>query len=947
MKRTLLRLSLLTLAVWACNLLAQTPTVTVIGPEEFVSDSNMEHPSVATDSKAQPHMVGDFGVGNSFMKYHRVKGKWSGGVFATGQRGGRYDASRLYIGQIEIDRFDRAWISCKFGVKEYGDMYGQGLWLFKDVDQTAWPAEQFFRFVCVYKGMGLISTDAKYPNEGVMLGTFGNWEKISHYGQTLGKGSFGIGHGGEKIRFRIASYAPRFSTSGSYPDGIWHNAMNGFSGSPSQYQNSLRKNAGYGPVPWAAYGAYPRMSDDYCHPGIGIDLVNPKICYIGSVFSRGLVVNIWNGERMLFNPYSLKTIDYEADFEGRLGAQFAPALSGGTFVFWSADNVIKMCFLTSSGYSSPHRIVTAGRSPGVTTDRYGNIHLVYYNGGIRYRKIQVTTLRPIDPQDKVSTRTPRFRWTSTQASLYTIQLKRDGVNLPVQTCPSNSWRPSEDLKVGNYSWKVKEGKPDNKNQWSRALAFEVPPEIPVPVSPDSRYPTAPIKPVLSWKNADPQANQFLLQMFKGDTLLGTRTVTGDLTSFKWPTPLEAGDYTWRIKAARAKTGHNVSSTWSAPTAFQVAVPGLVQITEPQRLETFNPGWQTVTCNWTSAEGVDSHTLKLLYNGDLIEKIESIKASRYDLTKAFQPGYYSLVVKAVNSYGTGPWSPVRTFIVKRQMIPGGGQTLAAAPRALEWTRNRNTTRYLVKVARYDRSARKYRVIREKWVAQPTRGEPLWKPSHDLMPVGSYRWSVTDYNGKKQGYTSVDYFQVRVPGVPRLLSPLGDVAGHRQLAFNWEDPSAFAEDFQLQVGKNKDIVKEIDWTSAALVRAKDTLFLKAFSLEDASAGTYWWRVRGRNDYGMSPWKQGSFVLAPLAAPVVTEPEDGDSGPVGTPVVISWEPVGSATRYEAAVVSGDVTLESQEVAGTNWVWTPSTPGAFTIQVRAGETGWSRWTSVPFTAY
>jgi hypothetical protein len=394
------RFALLSIGALTAQILsAQIPVITSIGPEEFVDAPYMEHPSVATDSRNQPHMVADSGLGFSMMKYHRVNGRWTGGNFANGVRGSRYDASRLYIGQIEIDARDRAWVSCKTGIKEYGSMHGQAVWLFDDVATDPTPREAFFRFVSVYKGMGLVSTDAKYPGQGVVLGTFGNWEMLNTAGDTLGKGSINAGHGGEKVRFKIASYAPRFDIppGRSYADGVWHTAMNGSSMLSSRYQNSLRYKAGLPPVPWAEYRSYPEQGDDYCHPGLGIDLVDPRIAYIGSVFGRRQVINVWNGSRMLFNPYALKTLDREATWDGRSGTQFAPARNGGTFVFWSAHNRIKVCYLSQDGVSTAPMTVASGRSPGVATDRNGDIHLVYFNKHIMYRKLKVAALVPLSP----------------------------------------------------------------------------------------------------------------------------------------------------------------------------------------------------------------------------------------------------------------------------------------------------------------------------------------------------------------------------------------------------------------------------------------------------------------------------------------------------------------------------------------------------------------------
>ncbi len=948
MKLILSIISLVLLAVTPG--LGQVPTINSIGPEEYVSSMGMERPSVAADSKGQPHFVCDAGGNANFMKFDKVNGRWSGGIFATGSRGGRYNASRLYIGQIEIDGKDRAWISCKFGVKEFGSMMGQGVWCFRNVATMPYPPEQFFRSVNVYKGMGCVSTDAKYPDEGVVMGTFGNWEKLNLNGQTIGRGSINAGHGGEKVRFRIASYAPRFGGgSGSYADGIWHTAMCGSRAITASYQNSARYKAGQGPIPWAAYSVYPIMGDDYHHPGVGIDATDPRMAYMAIVFYNKMCINIWDGTKMLFNPADLKVLDYGASFEPRQAPAITPAPDGGAFFFWTSSGRIKMAYVSKKGAVGTTHDITAGRSAGATTDRYGNLHLVYFNGGIKYRQIKVSTLLPIEPKNRVTgSRTPRFRWTNTRSDVYTLELTRDGVKLPLMGIKDNVWQPKSDLAVGVYSWRVKEGWPTGNDKWSKNLAFQIPPTLPTPIAPHTRYPSEPVKPVFTWTNSDPEVNQYVIELFGGHESLGSLAVAGKVGGLtaKWKTALPAGSYSWHIKSKRMRTGYTIASEWSPLMDFQVVVPGPCTFTKPARLELFDPGWQTIVCAWTESEGATSYKLEVLFNGNLLDTLNGLTSTRYQLSKAFQPGYYSLLVKPVSPSGKGPWSPIRTFIIRRQMSPGNGQTLASPPKGFEWTRSKDATRYLAKLSLYDKKERKYKLVKEKWVSQPKFGTPLWTPSFHFKN-GAYRWAITDYTRKKQGYTSVDYFQVRVPGAPALLAPDGAAAGLRNLAFSWSDPSSFAEEFQIQVWMNGDQVKKTAWLPAIdLVDEKKLTFEKLYSFpDDCDGSACFWRVRGRNGWGAGPWKQTAFALNALSAPTFTEPEDGTMVEADTPMTFSWSPVPNAERYEIQIAQGDTVAAAQIISDTSWLWTPS-PGTYAVSLRAGETGWSRWTTQTFSA-
>ncbi len=756
MKRRLFLLSLLAAAGVALAADIPAPVIGAIGDEEVVDNLYMEHPSVATDSKGQPHLVCDNGGNTQFMKYHRVNDQWSGGIFAVGARGGRYDASRLYIGQIEIDSRDRAWISCKFGVKEYGAMYGQGIWLFKNVSTTATPAEQFFRFVCVYKGMGVVTTDAKYPDQGVVIGTFGNYAILYSSGQTLSTGSLNGGPGGEKVRARIASYAPRFGAApgGNYPDGIWHTAMNGYSAASSRYQNSARYKSGLGPVEWAAYGAYPQQGSDFSHPGIGIDLVNPQICYIASVFNNCLCINIWDGARLLYSSSNLKVLDYNATYEARHGPAFAPAPSGGTFVFWTSGGRIKAAFLSPAGTASETIDIAAGRSPAATTDRFGNLHLAYSSGGARYRKIILSSLDPLAPAGRlVDTRSPAFSWSDTLAPSYTLALSRDGALLETATVPTNSWTPASNLEAGVYSWIVKEGEADSDKPWSRPLAFTIPPLMPEPEAPAGRLlASEAVDAAFSWSNADDRVTRFKVELFKDADSLGVRLASDP--ALAWPGPLAPGAYSWRVKALRVLAGYPVSSEWSPVQRFQVEVPGACAILTPASLETFPPGALTLSASWTPAEGASSYRLTLLYNGSPLDSV-FVKETMHDFSLAAQPGYLTLLVQPKNAAGKGETSPARTFIVNRAMTPSNGVTLAAAPAGFRWTRSTAATKYLFKLSRYDESAKRFVVVVQSWPGQAKHA-----PAYSFTP-GAYRWTITDYAGTAPGFTSSAYFIVLDP------------------------------------------------------------------------------------------------------------------------------------------------------------------------------------------
>ncbi len=849
----------------------QVAQINKIGAEEFVANGYMDRPAVSTDSKNQPHFVADCGGNPSFMKFHKVGKNWSGGIFAVGTKGGKYNAGRLYIGQIEIDGKDRAWISCKFGAKEFG-VLGQGIWLFRDVANDPTPPEQFFKNVNVYKGMGVVMTDAKYVDQGVVIGTFGNYNILNSYGQSLDDGSINAGHGGEKVRARIGSYAPRFPTKGDdkvYPDGIWHTAMNGSRAISSAYQSSTRYKNGQGPVTWADYGAFPIMGDDYHHPGIVADLSDPRVAYINTVFYGKMCAQIWDGSKMVFGTSFLKVLDWDCTFEPRHAPAVTPApgTAGGAFFFWTKFGNIRGCYVSKKGVAGKIFDVGPGRSAAAATDREGNIHLVYYNGGgSRYRKLLVSTLDTIEPAGLVTgTRAPTFRWTNTKASSYTLEIKCDGDVLRTETVSgTTSWTPASDLAVGDYSWRVKEGGAFSGSAWSPAEPFVIPPATPTALKPDGRYPTAPTTPTFKFDCDEPAATRYTIELIQDGDVLDSMNVASNGTSHyevDWKAALPAGTYAWHVMSKRVLTDHTVTSGWSKKLFFHIGVPDGTAITAPAEGTKFQATFQTIDFTWFAADGATSYKLKLVHNGATFgDPIDNIADTNQGFAANFEPGYYSALVLPKNSDGLGLWTDPVTFEVVRFMKPYNSVTLDQAPAKFTWTRSKNATRYLAKLSKYNAKTREFDLIRERWMDQTAWGDdPVWTPTL-TDPNGAYRWSVTDYTGKQGHYTSVAYFQVRVPGRPDLIEPIGDVPD-RVVEFSWADPSGAANEFQVEVWNGKDKIRDTGFLPASDFD-KRVAFSQTFTFSSNLVGALKWSVQGRNNKGVGSWGNASITLLPVS-------------------------------------------------------------------------------------
>ena len=349
-----------------------------VGPEEIAGSFSGSRPTIAVDSQNQPHIVVDKDWSDVLHIYHKLNGNWSEALFAQGNFG----SDRNYLPHMEIDPNDRAWISSWYATKNVEDECGQGVWLLDSVSTA--PAQVFHEKIYITWSNGNLSLDPHFPDECVVMGREGSWQKVNTSGAVFDSGQMFPGISGEKLRFLVSP--------GQGEPGVWHAIQSGYNKSASSYQNSVRHAAGQQPAVWAGYEAYPEQGEDLLHPGLGIDWENPQAAYIAIRYNPGVVINVWNGTQMVYDPANLPVIDAATAKDGngvdRFGPQWAPAVGGGAYLCWSGgDGWVKLKKIEADGSIGPGKSIAQGSGCAMATDSEGSIHMAYVNGGMRYRKI--------------------------------------------------------------------------------------------------------------------------------------------------------------------------------------------------------------------------------------------------------------------------------------------------------------------------------------------------------------------------------------------------------------------------------------------------------------------------------------------------------------------------------------------------------------------------------
>ncbi len=363
---------------------AQTVELLSTGTEEAIGN-NGRLSDVAVDQFDQPHIACDGGTFLYF--YDKNNGAWKYSELNVSPLGYR----QFYNPHIEIDSGDRSWIS---------GILVAGLGLVVRESMSVNPSVPCFSDQKIQGGStwdsGNLSIDPAYPLDCVLMSARGKWKKVQYSASSptkvvdAGNGTLYAGADGEKKGFWI-------SKTGS----IWHNATGGYDeGNPSQYQNSTRNAQGLPRVTWASFAQYSTMGDDGAYVDCVSDILNPQIAYISCDFSvggriggtAGVAMNIWNGSVMVFPSTAILSVDKNGNSGlRRFAPQIAPAKNGGVFITWTRANRIKLRYITQLGVMNPEWDIADGTMSSLCTDSQGNIHLVYKNGGMKYRKVLVSS----------------------------------------------------------------------------------------------------------------------------------------------------------------------------------------------------------------------------------------------------------------------------------------------------------------------------------------------------------------------------------------------------------------------------------------------------------------------------------------------------------------------------------------------------------------------------
>jgi hypothetical protein len=380
---------------------AEIPEVKEIGSPVFLDSFNGSRPDIACDALGQPHaVVEDLNKNNPAWRfYDQVGSQWQVTPFSL--RSHYSNGDEFGNPHVEISDEGVAWYSGRMSSLRTALGWGMGMVVRTDMTSNPGANLYFFRDNHgIRTPLGDVSLDPFVANRAstmIQTGPFKTYQ-FNPTGGTfsdVGGGRLNLGNGGEKVAFRI-SHANTASAN------TWHGCTEQF------YVNSKLGAS----LIWANWKSYPSMWDDGCYPGLGTDSENSDVAYMAADYKMagyppyGIYINIYNPEvssGMAFGHDPLLVDPNGTSGLRRYPPRWAPAKDGGAWLCWTRYNNIMLRYIPadlkrdyagqpyaeSLAKCGPEITVGPGTRGAIATDPDGNIHLIYVNNGMQYRKIIV------------------------------------------------------------------------------------------------------------------------------------------------------------------------------------------------------------------------------------------------------------------------------------------------------------------------------------------------------------------------------------------------------------------------------------------------------------------------------------------------------------------------------------------------------------------------------
>lgn len=341
-------------------------------------------------------------------------------------------------------------------------------------------------------------------------------------------------------------------------------------------------------------------------------------------------------------------------------------------------------------------------------------------------------------------------------------------------------------------------------------------------------------------------------------------------------------YFWRVRAFNSVDTTAWQQVWSFSTmeSFNNLLPANGSVNQ----------FPNVTLDWSAVGGILGYIYQydtaatfnspLLFTGTL-GNISQVNTANL----LFDTKYYWRV-RAFHATDTTAWQQVwsfNTFIIISHLTPANGATGTNLGPILDWSTVNGILGY------------QYRYSEDANFATATYGVlPLISQVtlSGLLYGTQYFWSVRAFNAVDTTVWSLPWnftTNYQMASAPALISPNNGASNQPLTGVQLSIGSVVnATDYQYQLSTNSNFTTYTYYSAAGLTQALGTL--------NAST-TYYWRARGHNSAGNSPWASAysfSTVLGAPPAPINAGPSNAAINIDWLGATINWSQVAGATGY-----------------------------------------------------
>lgn len=289
--------------------------------------------------------------------------------------------------------------------------------------------------------------------------------------------------------------------------------------------------------------------------------------------------------------------------------------------------------------------------------------------------------------------TPILSWSPVRASTeYEVQVDNDpSFGSPEYAVTTANTRavPTTNLNPGTNHWRVraKAGR-GSASDWRRGEFPVGAVDVPVPTSPapDAHLPQPSAPPLLRW-TASRGATGYVVELDGDADFIGSKSYATQTTSLVVPDPLSAGDYFWRVRAAKGKS---LTSAPSGSSRFLVGELPAPVITYPR--DDVNVSVNDVVLDWQPVPGARAYDIEVARDGGFNNRAHyatNIRGTRYSPATTLENDQFWWRVRAVDAAGqTSAWRETRYSFRRswlEQPVPVHPLGAAAPERQFyEWT-----------------------------------------------------------------------------------------------------------------------------------------------------------------------------------------------------------------------------------------------------------------------